>query len=49
MVVADACWLWDWEKDNRGAYAHQNLGQHRPGTIAGPYVDLFGRYGVLSP
>lgn len=48
-VVADPCWLWDWEKQNPGTYARQNLGQHRPGTIMGPYIELFGRYGVLSP
>ena len=30
-VVADPQWLWDWEKHDPRAYAHQNLGQHRPG------------------
>lgn len=48
-VVADSRWLWDWEKADPSSYAHQNLGQHRPGTIAGPRIELFGRYGVLSP
>jgi len=43
MVVADPQWLWDWEKHDPRAYARQNLGQHRPGTIAGPYIDLFSR------
>lgn len=47
-VVADPCWLWDWEKHDPSAYARQNLGRHRPGTITGPHVELFGRYGVLS-
>jgi hypothetical protein len=48
-VVADPQWLWDWEKHEPGAYACRNLGQHRPGTIAGPCIELFGRYGVLPP
>ena len=49
IVVADPCWLWDWEKADARAYARQNLGKHRPGTIAGPYFELFGRDGVVAP
>lgn len=47
VVVADPSWLWDWEKTDDSSYSRKNLGRHRPGTIAGPYVDLFGPYGIL--
>lgn len=46
-VVADADWLWDWEKTDPQSYAHCNRGRHRPGTLVGPYIELFGRYGIL--
>jgi hypothetical protein len=47
VVVSDPRWLWDWEKTEPKAYARNNLGLHRPGTIAGPFIELFGRYGIL--
>ena len=47
VVVADPRWLWDWETKAEHSYARQHLGRHRPGTIAGPYIELFGRYGVM--
>lgn len=46
-VVADPQWLWDWEKTDPQSYAQHYLGRHRPGTLIGPHVELFGRYGVL--
>ncbi len=48
VVVADPQWLWDWERCDPNAYARRQLGKHRPGTIAAPYIELFGRYGICA-
>ena len=48
MVVADPYWLWDWEKDDPRRVRASEPRTTPPRHDRRPYVDLFGRYGVLS-